>query len=32
MKKRLEEKYEEISNNLKALERYIDSSDEEQDE
>lgn len=30
MKNRLEEKYEEISNNLKAMERYIDSDDEEQ--
>jgi hypothetical protein len=30
MKKRLEEKYEEISSNLKALERYIDSSEDEE--
>jgi hypothetical protein len=30
MKKRLEEKYEEISNNLKAMERYIDSSEDEE--
>jgi len=30
MKNRIEEKYEEISNNLKAMERYIDSEEEEQ--
>lgn len=30
MKNRVEEKYEEISNNLKAMERYIDSEEEEQ--
>jgi hypothetical protein len=30
MKTRLEEKYEEISNNLKAMERYIDSSEDEE--
>ena len=30
MKNRVEEKYVEISNNLKAMERYIDSDDEEQ--
>jgi len=29
MKNRIEEKYVEISNNLKAMERYIDSDDEE---
>ena len=32
MKKRLEEKYQEISSNLKELERYIDSSEDEDDE
>jgi len=30
MKNRVEEKYVEISNNLKAMERYIDSDDEDQ--
>ena len=29
MKTRIEEKYVEISNNLKAMERYMDSDDEE---
>lgn len=31
MKQRLEEKYEEISTNLKAMERYIDSSSEDEE-
>ena len=32
MKERIEEKYIEISNNLKEMERYIDSDNEEGDE